>query len=91
MSPPPHSQDPDKTELKEAAIEHCEEVTPVVVDDSYGPGSADEKPFVGIRRLLKRNPSMEFRREVAQMNQEALDPVEVKHVSDPTLSSGANI
>jgi hypothetical protein len=44
-------------------------------------GQYDEKPFVGVRRLLKRNPSLEFCREVVEMNKEELDPAEVKKVS----------
>ena len=44
-------------------------------------GQYDEKPFVGVRRLLKRNPSLEFCREVVEMNKEELDPAEVKKAS----------
>lgn len=41
----------------------------------------DGKPRTGLRRLLRRNPSMEFVREVAQMDELPLDPVDVKRVS----------
>lgn len=40
----------------------------------------DGKPRTGLRRLLRRNPSLEFVREVAQMDQQPLDPVDVKRV-----------
>jgi hypothetical protein len=47
---------------------------------AFGSGQFDDKPFVGVRRLLKRNPSLEFCRDVVQMNKEVLDPVEVRKV-----------
>jgi len=40
----------------------------------------DGKPRKGLRRLLTRNPSMEFVREVAEMDQQPLNPVDVKRV-----------
>jgi hypothetical protein len=40
----------------------------------------DGKPRKGLRRLLTRNPSMEFVREVAEMDQHPLNPVDVKRV-----------
>ena len=40
----------------------------------------DDKPFFGVRRLLKRNPSLKFCREVIQMNKQELDPIEVRKV-----------
>lgn len=47
---------------------------------TFGLNPSDEKPFTGMRRLLKRNPSLEFFREVAKLNEKELDPVEVKRV-----------
>jgi hypothetical protein len=41
----------------------------------------DGKPRTGMRRLLTRNPSYEFIREVAKKDQEELDPVRVRAVS----------
>jgi hypothetical protein len=35
----------------------------------------------GLRRMLRRNPSLEFMRDVARENENDLDPVEVKQVS----------
>jgi hypothetical protein len=40
----------------------------------------DGKPRKGLRKLLTRNPSMEFVREVAEMDQHPLNPVDVKRV-----------
>jgi hypothetical protein len=40
----------------------------------------DGKPRTGLRRLLTRNPSMEFVRQVAEMDQQTLNPVDVKRV-----------
>lgn len=40
----------------------------------------DGKPRKGLRKLLTRNPSMEFVREVAAMDQQPLNPVDVKRV-----------
>jgi len=48
-------------------------------DVEYTP-EEDGKPRTGLRRLLTRNPSMEFVREVAEMDQHPLDPVDVKRV-----------
>jgi hypothetical protein len=48
--------------------------------ETFGHGQYDEEPFVGVRRLLRRNPSLEFCREVIQMNKQELDPAEVKEV-----------
>lgn len=56
------------------------EVTEGGANPNFGLGQSDEKPFTGVRRLLKRNPSIEFCREVAKMNEEELDPAEVKKV-----------
>lgn len=41
----------------------------------------DGKPRVGMRKLLTRNPSYEFIRDVARMDQQELDPVQVRSVS----------
>lgn len=40
----------------------------------------DGRPRTGLRRLLRRNPSMEFVREVARMDEQPLDPKDVKRV-----------
>ena len=48
-------------------------------DVEYTP-EEDGKPRKGLRRLLTRNPSMEFVREVAEMDQHPLNPVDVKRV-----------
>ena len=50
-------------------------------DVEYTP-EEDGKPRKGLRRLLTRNPSMEFVREVAEMDQHPLNPVDVKRVCD---------
>lgn len=67
-------------------FEHIDRVESI---DDERPGAAeayqaeeDDKPPTGLRRLLKRNPSVEFIREVAEMNETELDPEEVKAVSD---------
>jgi hypothetical protein len=47
---------------------------------TFGPGQYYNKAFFGIHAFLKRNPSLEFCREVVQMNKEELDPAEVRQV-----------
>ena len=41
----------------------------------------EDKPRVGLRRMLARNPSYEFIREIAVKNQEELNPLQVRSVS----------
>lgn len=53
---------------------------PENIVNTSGLGQYDEKPLVGLRRLLKHNPSLEFCLEVVQMNKEELDPAEVRKV-----------
>ena len=50
-------------------------------DVVYDAQEDETKPPTGLRRMLRRNPSLEFVREVAEMDQYELDPVEVKRVS----------
>jgi hypothetical protein len=54
----------------------------------------NEGPRTGVRRLLTRNPSYEFIREVAVMDEEPLDPPTVKRVSQNShqlsLTSSSN-
>jgi hypothetical protein len=54
---------------------------PVALFKTFGLSKYDDKPFFGVRRLLKRNPSLKFCREVIQMNKQELDPAEVQQVS----------
>ena len=61
-----------------ASIQQLE--VPKDIIQGFGSGQYDDKPFVGVRRLLKRNPSLEFCRDVVEMNKEALDPAEVRKV-----------
>ncbi|WVQ69236.1 uncharacterized protein L199_007453 [Kwoniella botswanensis] len=49
-------------------------------DIHYDGGDDAAKPRTGLRKLLRRNPSMEFMREVAEANETELDPYEVKRV-----------
>lgn len=48
--------------------------------ETSSPGQHDEESFAGLGRLLKQNPSLQFCREVVQMNKEELDPAEVRKV-----------
>lgn len=48
--------------------------------------SADEGTRTGLRRLLRRNPSITFMREVAAANEFELDSHEVKRVSTDHLA-----
>ncbi|WVW78471.1 hypothetical protein I302_100425 [Kwoniella bestiolae CBS 10118] len=49
-------------------------------DIHYDGGDEADKPRTGLRKLLRRNPSMDFMREVAEANETELDPYEVKRV-----------
>lgn len=52
----------------------------------------EDQPRVGIRKLLRRNPSYEFIRDVAKKDQEELDPVQVRRVSlSPRLEVNADV
>ncbi|WRT64798.1 uncharacterized protein IL334_001732 [Kwoniella shivajii] len=53
---------------------------PTERDIQYDGGDSVEKPRTGLRKLLRRNPSVEFMREVAEANETELDPYEVKRV-----------
>jgi hypothetical protein len=91
----PHGQDaldfvpnpavvvPDLGQLEKAkhSSEHIEEYIERRPDDVvYTAGEDDSKPRTGLRKLLRRNPSFEFIKEVAEENRKELDPVEVKRV-----------
>ena len=65
--------------------EKCDKLEPPqpdseIIDTKSGPDQHDEESSVGLGRLLKHNPSLQFCREVVQMNKEELDPAEVKKV-----------
>lgn len=69
-------------EKAKSSSEHVEEI-----DDSnenrpvvYTEGEDDSKPRTGLRRLLRKNPSLDFIKEVAEENKKELDPVEVGRV-----------
>ncbi|WWC59270.1 uncharacterized protein I303_101820 [Kwoniella dejecticola CBS 10117] len=49
-------------------------------DIQYDNADDATKPRTGLRKLLRRNPSMDFMREVAEANETELDPYEVKRV-----------
>ena len=86
MSIQPTPQTHDLTIETKAEAEHVEDqdmeaakagVRDVQYDDQEG-GVESRK---GLRRMLRRNPSYEFIREVALADEEPLDPVQVKGVS----------
>jgi hypothetical protein len=56
------------------------QLEPQSVSETFRTRQYDEKPSFGFRRLLKRNPSLEFCREVVQMNKQELDLAEVRKV-----------
>ena len=61
--------------------EHVEDTTPVETQEvQYLGDTEDETNRKGLRRLLRRNPSVDFIREVAEANTKELDPVEVKKI-----------
>ncbi|ORY34305.1 major facilitator superfamily domain-containing protein [Naematelia encephala] len=61
-------------------IEHPEPEKQDARDIAYTGGDDASKPRTGLRRLLRRNPSFEFMREVAIANETNLNPIEVKKV-----------
>lgn len=77
--------DPEKAKPL-ASAQHFEEVPDADkspardVDAQYDGGDDDGKPRKGLRKLLRRDPSLDFMREVAEANAEELDPKEVKGV-----------
>jgi len=91
----PHGQDaldfvpnpapgmPTMSDLEKAkgSSDHIEEIYEDRPDQFvYTAGEDESKPRTGLRRLLRRNPSYEFIKEVAEENQKELDPVEVSKV-----------
>ena len=69
-------------EMGKSSSEHVEHVAEVDIgqDVIYHGGDDATKPRTGLRKLLRRNPSLEFIREVAIENTKELDPVEVAKV-----------
>jgi hypothetical protein len=81
--PNPAAAVPDLNQLEKAkhSSEHIEEIIERRPDDVlYTAGEDESKPRTGLRKLLRRNPSFEFIKEVAEENTKVLDPVEVKRV-----------
>ncbi|KAK4688568.1 MFS transporter, ACS family, allantoate permease, partial [Tremellales sp. Uapishka_1] len=82
--PVPDVYDPHDVEKAKPTCEHLEDVSEGKTRDLpgfvYNAQEDYSKPRTGLRRLLKQNPSEDFMREVAECNQEALDPVEVRRV-----------
>ena len=54
---------------------------------AFDSGKHDKQLLFGVRCLLKRNPSLEFCREVVRMNKTELDPAEVRKVAHFTLTA----
>lgn len=94
IAPFPHSQrsaspigdlDVDAEKAK-ATNEHVENASIIDksatrdVDAQYDGEDDDTKPRTGLRRLLRRDPGIEFMREVAEANAEELNPKEVRAV-----------
>lgn len=70
-------------EANKGETEHVEHASVKNEEGDLGFAISEDnsKPRTGLRRLLRRNPSAEFLREVAEANEHELDPVEVKKVS----------
>jgi hypothetical protein len=61
--------------------EHVEEIEDHAADEViYHENEDTSKPRTGLRKLLRRNPSMDFIREVAVENTKELDPAEVSRI-----------
>lgn len=71
----------DTYDVEKASTQHVENeklADEVIFDD------AEDTPPTGFAKLLRRNPSMDFMRDVAaECEKDDLDPHEVKRVSDP--------
>lgn len=69
-------------EANKGETEHVEHASVKNEEGDLGFAISEDnsKPRTGLRRLLRRNPSAEFLREVAEANEHELDPVEVKKV-----------
>lgn len=64
--------------------EHLEDVdgqSKALANFQYNAEEDETKPRTGIARLYRKNPSVDFMREVAIANTQELDPVEVKQVT----------
>lgn len=73
-----------KSDTEKAHTEHVEDANSLKGDRDLEveyDAQEDGRPRVGMRKLLTRNPSYEFIREVARMDKEELDPVHVRSVS----------
>jgi hypothetical protein len=70
-------------DLEKAEDEHVEYTAEYEPrrDFTYHSGEDETKPRKGLKRLLRKNPSADFMREVAEANEHELDPTEVKQVS----------
>jgi hypothetical protein len=67
-------------DTKKLQTEHVENihVTPVGKEIQYTTGEENEKPRTGLRKLLRRNASVEFVREVARVAEE--DDLDIREV-----------
>lgn len=83
--PPPvgATKDVDIERAEKNATEHIEDAdgrSKVLADFQYNAEEDETRPRSGIARLLRKNPSVDFMREVAIANAQELDPEEVKKV-----------
>jgi hypothetical protein len=67
-------------EKAKSSSEHIEEVDQEQPSFEYNEDEQPEQSRTGLRKLLRRNPSYQFMKEVAEANQTELDPAEVKTV-----------
>lgn len=70
---------PDLEGQKEVATTHVEDIKDDRPQITYDEADAGAHR-TGLRRLLRRNPSLEFMRDVARENELELDALEVKKV-----------
>lgn len=70
-----------KAEAEHVEDQDMEAAKAGVRDVQYDDQEGSESSRKGLRRMLRRNPSYEFIREVALADEEPLDPVRVKGVS----------
>lgn len=85
-SPIGNKMDLDIERAEKNATEHLEDVnghSKALADFQYNAEEDETKPRTGIARLYRKNPSVDFMREVAIANTQELDPVEVKQVKLP--------
>jgi hypothetical protein len=68
-------------------VEDAEDQKKGVRDVEYDDQEGDATSRTGMRRLLRRNPSYNFIREVAMADEEPLDQVQVKRVSLAALAN----